>query len=209
SILFALMGSYAQNEMGLVIVDPNQTMGIRKDGLRAIEVGSLTNAAHLLRPIAYNHRQIEEAINYVYQQWRQRMSNGIQDAPAIVLVIDELISEAVVGDKESGTHNEGHLAKLSQLASQGIKNNIFLIVGAQDPKIGNTSALLMRNLGLRFIGHVTDQTASRVLAGRGGVNAHLLTGSGDFVQVTEDSQLRFQVAEPTPGDFDRLVRRPV
>ncbi|MCP4995916.1 MAG: hypothetical protein GY934_19385, partial [Gammaproteobacteria bacterium] len=209
TILFALMDTYTQAEMGLVIIDPNQTMGIRKDGLRTIEVGSFTNAAHLLRPVAYNHDQIEAAINYVYQQWRQRMSNGIQDAPAIVLVIDELMSEAVVGDKESGSHNEAHLAKLSQLASQGIKNNIFLVVGAQDPKVGNTSSLLMRNLGLRFIGHVTDQNASRVLAGRSGVNAHLLTGKGDFVQVSEDSQRRFQVAEPTLGDFDQLARRPV
>ncbi len=209
SILFALMGSYGCEEMGLVIVDPNQTLGIRKEGLKAIEVGSFTNIAHLLRPLAYNHQQATEAINYVYREWKQRMQNGIQGAPAIVLVIDELMSEAVIGDKEARNHNEEHLAKLSQLASQGIKNNIFLVLGAQDPKVGNTSGLLMRNLGQRFIGHVTDQNASRALAGRGGVNAHLLTGNGDFVQVSEDTMLRFQVAEPTRSDFDRLERRQV
>jgi hypothetical protein len=97
---------------------------------------------------------------------------------------------------------------LSQLASQGIKNNIFLVIGAQDPKIGNTSGLLMRNLGLRYVGHVTDENASRMLAGRGGVNAHLLTGNGDFVRVVDDSLVRFQVAEPTRPDFDRLERQP-
>jgi DNA segregation ATPase FtsK/SpoIIIE-like protein len=165
----------------------------------------------LLRPIAASTDQVEEAINYVYLQWQQRMRNGTrgEDAPAIVLIIDELMSEAVIGDKEAGHHNETHLAKLSQLASQGIKNNIFLVVGAQDPKIGNTSGLLMRNLGLRYVGHVTDENASRMLAGRGGVNAHLLTGNGDFVRVVDDSLVRFQVAEPTRNDFDRLERQPI
>jgi hypothetical protein len=135
SILFALMGSYPQGEMGLVVIDPNRTLGVRKDGLRAVEVGSFTNAVHLLRPIAASTDQVEESINYVYLQWQQRMRNGIQDAPAIVLIIDELMSEAVIGDKEAGYHNEGQLAKLSQLASQGIKNNIFLVVGARTPRL--------------------------------------------------------------------------
>lgn len=211
SILFALMGSYPRTQMGLVIIDPNRTLGLRKDGLRALEVGSFTNAVHLLRPVATSAEQVEEAINYVYFQWQQRMRNGVQDAPAIVLVIDELMSEAVIGDKEAGPpkSNEANLAKLSQLASQGIKNNIFLVIGAQDPKIGNTSGLLMRNLGLRYVGHVTDENASRMLAGRGGVNAHLLTGNGDFVRVVDDSLVRFQVAEPTRPDFDRLERQPI
>ena len=71
SILFALIGSYPQGEIGLVIVDPNRTLGVRKDGLRAVEVGSFTNAVHLLRPIAASADQVEESINYVYLQWQQ------------------------------------------------------------------------------------------------------------------------------------------
>ncbi|MEW5956880.1 MAG: FtsK/SpoIIIE domain-containing protein, partial [Chloroflexota bacterium] len=211
SILFALMATYPRDDMGLVVIDPNRTLGIRKDGLRALEVGNFTNVVHLLRPVASSVHQVEDAINYVYVQWQQRMRNGTrgEDAPAIVLIVDELMSEAVIGDKEAGQHNEAHLAKLSQLASQGIKNNIFLVLGAQDPKIGNTSGLLMRNLGLRYIGHVTDENASRMLVGRGGVNAHRLTGNGDFVQVVEDTLVRFQVAEPARRDFERLERQPV
>ncbi len=209
SILFSIMASHPAGEVGLVIIDPNQTLGIRKDGLKAIEVGRFTNAVHLLRPIAYTYPQAHDAIDYVYAEWKRRMSGGIQDGPGLVLVIDELMSEAVIGDKESRSHNEEHLTKLSQLASQGIKNNVFLVLGAQDPKIGNTSGLLMRNLGLRYIGHVTDANASRVLAGREGVNAHLLTENGDFVEVSGTSMARFQVAEPTRADFDRLERRPV
>jgi hypothetical protein len=36
-----------------------------------------------------------------------------------------------------------------------------------------------------------------------------LTGNGDFVRVVDDSLVRFQVAEPTRTDFDRLERRPI
>jgi hypothetical protein len=215
TMLFAIMASYEPiSEVGLVVIDPNQTLGIRKDGLKARAVGSFTNAAHLLRSLAYSHQEIHEAIDYVYAQWKHRMRNGIQGAPAIVLVIDELMSEAVIGDKEAGHYSEEHLAKLSQIASQGIKHNIFLIVGAQDPKISNTSGMLMRNLALRYIGRVTDKIASKTLSGREGVNAHLLTGNGDFVEISDasaptTSMARFQVAEPTGGDYERLERRPV
>jgi len=49
------------------------------------------------------------------------------------------------------------------------------------------------------------------------VNAHLLTGNGDFIRVGKDAvgdgantqHTRFQVAEPTRQDFDRLERQPV
>ncbi len=211
TILFAIMANYAPDEAGLVLLDPNQTMGVRKQGLKAITLGSFSNAAHLLRPVAYNYQEIEDAINFVYNEFRQRMARARHDAPGLVLVIDELMNEAVIGDKESGSLHEEHLAKISQIASQGIKFNIFVVAGAHNPKIGTTSTLLMRNLTQRLVGRVTDDSASRALAGRSGVNAHLLTGQGDFVQVVKENEhhLRFQVAEPTRADFDRLERRAV
>jgi len=212
AILFALIAQYRPTDIGLVIIDPNRTLGVRKDGLKARRIGSFTNAAHLLRPVACTPQAIEEAINFVYHQWRDhRMPNGTrsEDAPAIVLVIDEMMNEAVIGDKESDNFNQAHLTKISQLASQGIKNNIFVVAGAQDPKIGNTSGMLMRSLSLRYVGKVTDYNASRTLAGRDGVNAHLLTEAGDFVAVEGQTLTRFQVAEPTGQDFERLERRPV
>jgi hypothetical protein len=211
SAMFAVMTSYTPAEAGLVVIDPNRTFGVRKDGLKAAHIGAFTNAAHLLRPIAYEAQEIENNLNYVYLEWKQRRANGIQDAPAVVLVIDELMHEAVIGDKEAGRCHEEHLFKLSQIASQGLKNNIFLVVGAHTPKISNTSAVLMRSLTRRFIGQVTDRDASRSLAGREGVNAHLLTGCGEFVEVREGdiTLTRFQVAEPTTLDFEGLERRPV
>ena len=134
SAMFAVMFSHTPAEVGLVVIDPNRTFGLRKDGLKASLIGSFTNAAHLLRPVACEAGDIAESLNYVYQEWVRRMRSGSQDAPGIVLVIDELMHMAVIGDRESHNYNEDHLARLSQLASQGLKHNIFLVIGAQDPE---------------------------------------------------------------------------
>ncbi len=204
SILFALMGNYNPDEMGLVIIDPNMSLGNRIEGKRA---GSFTNVAHLLRPVAYSRRQVAEAIDSVYGEWKHRVRNTIQGTQTTVLVIDDLMSEAVIGNEDACSQE--YLTKLSQLASWGVANNIFLLIGTQYPKVDSVLDFLVGNLDLCFIGHVADSNASRALAGRDGVNAHLLTGSGDFIQVFDGTMVRFQVAEPTQDDFNRLERRPV
>jgi hypothetical protein len=78
----------------------------------------------------------------------------------------------------------------------------------------------MRNLGIRYIGHVFDDQVSRNLTGIPHAGAHLLTFKGDFLKISPDTttaasttnfniKSRFQVAEPTKQDFDRLVRNPI
>lgn len=208
SILFALMAAYPRDRLGLVVVDTNRTLGTRKSGLSVTEIGQLTNAAHLLRPVAVTAEAAASAIDFVYRLLLERKAASSQGERGVVLVIDELMDQAVVGDRDSGAYHESHLAKLSQIASLGLKFNLFLVLGAQDPKIGNLSGLLLRNIGRRLVGRVADSIASRVLAGREGIGCHRLTDQGDFVQVAGETVERFQVAEPTRADYDRLERAP-
>lgn len=208
SILFALMAAYPRDRLGLVVVDTNRTLGSRKNGLSVTEIGQLTNAAHLLRPVATTAQTAAAAIDFVYRLLLERKASNRQGERGVVLVIDELMDAAVVGDRDSRTYHEGHLAKLAQIASLGLKFNLFLVLGAQDPKIGNLSGLLLRNVGRRLVGRVADSVASRVLAGREGIGCHRLTDRGDFVQVAGETVERFQVAEPTRADYDRLERAP-
>lgn len=208
SILLALMAAYPHDRLGLVVVDTNRTLGSRKNGLSVTEIGQLTHAAHLLRPVATTAQAAAAAIDFVYRLLLERKASSRQGERGVVLVIDELMDAAVVGDRDSRTYHESHLVKLSQIASLGLKFNLFLVLGAQDPKIGNLSLLLLRNVGRRLVGRVADSVASRVLAGREGVGCHRLTDRGDFVQVTGETVERFQVAEPTGADYDRLERVP-
>lgn len=216
--IFSIMAAYSPEQAGAVLVDPHYTFGIRKLGLETNKIGEFTNAAHLLRPVAHTSEQIGQAIDFVYAEWKYRKANNIQDAPAIILVIDELLDEAVLGEQVGSRYtHEGRLRKLTQLASGGLKNNVFLIIGAQDPKISNTDAMLMRNLGRRYIGRCADGAASRNMTGRDDAGANFLTEKGDFLEIGPDAEdgshfrvrSRFQVAEPTRADFDRLVRRPI
>lgn len=222
SIIFAIMQAYKPSQVRLAIVDTHHTLGIRKKDLNAYVVGEFTNAEHLWCPLAYNDKDAELTINGVYAEWLRRKGRNIQDAYALVLVIDELLDEAVLGAQASGGKYvyQDRLIKISQLAAFGAKYNIFVVLGAQDPKISNTSDALMRNLGIRYIGHVFDDQVSRNLTGIPHAGAHLLTFRGDFLKISPDTtaaasstnfniKSRFQVAEPTKQDFDRLVRNPI
>lgn len=215
SIIFSVISGYTPEDVGLVLIDPARTFGTRKIGLTVNMLGEFTNEQHLLGPIAHTSEEIEAAIGFVYNIWKHRFENGIFDDRAIVLVIDELLHQNVLGEYVGGkyTHDD-RLRMLAQLASQGLKNNIFVILGAQDPKISNTDALLLRSLARRYVGYVTDQTASQTLTGRADAQAHLLTEKGDFLEILPGRgtagaaivQSRFQVAEAKKLDFDNLVR---
>lgn len=217
-ILFSLMSSFRPEQVKLALIDTHHTFGIRKVGISTRKIGEFTNAAHLYCPIAFNAVDAGRTIDAVYAEWKRRKGNNIQDAYYIILAIDELMDEAVLG--EMTTKNQyfyqDRLEKLAQLAGGGAKFNILLIIGAQDPKISTTDARLIRNLLRRYIGHCTDETASRTMTGMPNAGAQFLTEKGDFLEVSPETissnnfniKGRFQVAEPTMIDFERLYRCP-
>ncbi|MCL4296120.1 MAG: hypothetical protein KJ077_10350 [Anaerolineae bacterium] len=217
SLIFALMAIFRPNQLRLALVDPHHTFGVRKVGMGVNHIGEFANAAHLYCPIAYTAEQVGWTVEAVYHEWKRRKTNNIQDGPVIVLVIDELLDEAVLGEEISkGKYvYQKRLAMLAQLAGGGAKFNIFLVLGTQDPKISTTDATLMRNLGRRLIGHCTDDVASRTLTGMPNAQAHLLTMAGDFLDISPETigessfqiRSRFQVAAPTRDDFERLARQ--
>jgi hypothetical protein len=46
-----------------------------------------------------------------------------------------------------------------------------------------------------------------VATGRGGTNAHQLQGRGDFLAVTGDHPIRFQVADITDGEISYEIQK--
>lgn len=217
-ILFSVMSSLPPDKVKLALVDTHHTFGVRKVGMGTKKIGDFTNAAHLYCPVAYNAVDAGRTIDAVYAEWKRRKANNIQDADYLILAIDELMDEAVLGEMigKNQYFYQDRLEKLSQLAGGAAKFNILLIVGAQDPKVSTTDARLIRNLLRRYIGHCADETASRVLTGMPNAGAQFLTEKGDFLEVSPETisnsnfniKGRFQVAEPTMTDFDRLYRCP-
>jgi hypothetical protein len=57
----------------------------------------------------------------------------------------------------------------------------------------------------RFVGKVANAQISAMLTGHAGLQAHKLTGKGDFIHISSgEDATRFQVALATQADFKRL-----
>lgn len=187
SILFSLMSSYTPDELGIILVD------LHGDYL------DFENEAHLIRfdfgSIAGEQEHITQALFYVNQELTTRKANNIKDGKTLVLVVDE-------ADK---ILQEQRLEIVRALSQEGRKFNLHVIIGTQKPSHKDLPGIL-DNLLNRFVGLVSDAKVSANLTGRSGLQAHLLTGEGDFIHVCGMDVQRFQVAMATNRDFNRLER---
>jgi S-DNA-T family DNA segregation ATPase FtsK/SpoIIIE len=79
---------------------------------------------------------------------------------------------------------------------RGREAGIHVVAATQRPSAAILSGVLRANFPLRLVGRVVSTNDAQVAAGRGGTDAHLLRGRGDFLAVTGgDTAIRFQVAE--------------
>jgi len=185
SILLALTETYTPAQMKLVLIDPHG------------EYSSFANVAHLATPVATDQEAIDRALLFANQEFERRRARGIDKAlPRLTVVIDE-------GD-EVLQKNEQRLGIVRNLVN-GRKFKINVILGSLKPTHRDLPAILDK-LQNRFVGLVTDATMSVRLTGQAGLEAHKLTGQGDFLHIIGPNVDRFQVAMATEADYGRLER---
>jgi S-DNA-T family DNA segregation ATPase FtsK/SpoIIIE len=187
SILISLMTTHSVSDLGIVICDPHG------------DYAPFENEAHLVRfefgSIARTSEQIKTALRWADQTLAYRMAEDIKDARTIVIVVDE--AEAVLtGD---------NLTICQNIAKQSAKYNMHLIVATQKPS-QKALPLIVDNCLNRYIGQLADADLSAKISGHSGLMAHKLTGKGDFLHIAKSDVQRFQVAQATRQDFDRLER---
>lgn len=184
SILVSLMQEYTPGILGIVLCDLHD------------DYSDFANETHLLTPIATSQDEIEKALLYVNQELIERKENNIKDGKIIVLVMDEA-DKILLDDKR--------LAIVESITQEGRKYRIHVIVGTQKPSHKDLPKIL-DNLLNRFVGFVSDAKVSANITGRAGLEAHKLTGSGDFIHIAGLDIKRFQVAMATSQDFNSLER---
>ena len=184
SALLALVNTYTPDDLGLIIADPHD------------DHSRLDNCAHLVAPIATNEDEIDVVLTYAHEIFLHRRQNKIKDDKRIVIVIDE-------GD-ELMAANSNRLAILRNLVN-GRKFNVNVIFGSLKPLHRNIPGILDK-LQNRYIGVVSDAGMSAQLTGRAGMEAHKLTGKGDFLHIIGATADRFQVVNVTDSDFASLDR---
>lgn len=157
------------------------------------------NVAHLRGlPIARDESAIDGALAYVNSELKQREANSTFDGRRVVLVVDE--AESIFASKP-------RMQIAQALVKRGREVRINALFGTQEPHKGKFNKQLLGQINNRWVGLLDDANASWRVSGRAGVNAHLLTGTGDFIHLAPGAvQDRFQVAMATAADLDRLQR---
>lgn len=184
SVLMSLMTSHKPDELGLVLIDPNR------------DYGDLDHAAHLALPIARDNEEISVALAYANRELRDRIAANNRDGKILVIGIDE--AESVLNDKTN-------LGIAQTIAKRGRVFRVHLVISTQEPKEKNLTGFLGQLLN-RFIGLTSNARESALFTGHAGLDAHKLTGKGDFLHVAGPDVTRFQVAQVTRQDLGRLER---
>jgi hypothetical protein len=185
SVLVSMLTTDTPDALRLGIIDP--------DG----DYTDFYSVAHLALPVAHEPGQFADVLTWFVGELKQRKENNQRDAQRLVLVIDE--AHEVL---------HGQNLTLCQQLAQGRKYRIHLVIVTQKPLHGDMPKIL-DNLDNRFVGRVVDAKVSATVTGQAGLEAHKLTGAGDFLHVTGATVQRFQVAQATRADIDALPRADV
>ncbi|MEA3310429.1 MAG: DNA translocase FtsK [Chloroflexota bacterium] len=176
TIALSLILTHRPEQLRLLALDPKG---------RAFQ--GLTGAPHLLRPPVTDLPEMLEALRSLLRAMEVRDQQR-ENSPCVVLLIDELADLIFQGGDEI-------TKSLTRLVQRGREAGIHVVAATQRPSSALMSGLLRANFPLRLVGKVVSASDARVATGRGGTDAHLLSGRGDFLAVGGGGEpIRFQVA---------------
>ena len=162
---------------------------------------------HLLRPPITEVGETLEALRSLLHAMEVR-DRRAENRPHIVLLIDELADLILQGEQQTdGNGNAGKeiTQSLTRLAQRGREAGIHIVAATQRPSSALLGGLMRANFPLRLVGKVTSSNDALVAAGRGGTDAHLLDGRGDFLAVGVGTPIRFQAAFVDEKEIRREV----
>ena len=169
----------------------------------------LAGAAHLARPVITAPPEAHEALHSLLRTMeirdRRHESPGTSTTPRIVVFVDELADLLMEG-------GDALTATVTRLVQRGREAGIHLVAATQHPAAALLGSVMRANFPLRLVGRVAAAQDALVSSGRGGTDAHLLHGRGDFLAVSGgDQPIRFQVANITDKDIatEMAYHRPV
>jgi hypothetical protein len=181
SAICALASEYRPDELKFLISDWHA------------QLTEFEGLAHLAMPIVYNDDYgTDKMIEYANQIYTKR---GLANDCRLVFVIDEAAD--IVTTKE-------RVRVIGNVANSR-KWKINLILGTQKPDT-KTLPNIIDKINNRFVGLLSDGPLSARVTGQAGLQAHKLTGAGDFWHIIGPTHERFQVARVTERDIARLPR---
>ena len=166
---------------------------------------ALEAVPHFTRPLISDPAEALEALHSLLRTMEIRDQRGELPGvtqggvPRIVVFIDELADLMMAGGKAV-------TEALTRLAQRGREAGIHLVAATQHPSAAILGSVMRANFPLRLVGRVVSAQDARVAAGRGGTDAHLLHGRGDFLAVSGGAHpIRFQVANVEEDEIREAV----
>ncbi len=188
SVIASLLVSSSPRELRLLCFDP-----------KGRTFPPLESAPHLVRPPITEAGEAAEAFRSLLRLMEARDKRR-ESHPLVVVGIDELADLILQGGKEI-------TEAVTRLAQRGREAGIHLVAATQRPSSDLLGGLMRANFPLRLVGKVVSADDARVAAGRGGTEAHLLNGRGDFLAVSGgDVPTRFQAAYSDEDEIRELVQ---
>lgn len=177
AIAISLLLTHAESELRMICLDP-----------KGRTFGAFAGAPHLLRPPVTEIPEALEALRSLLRAMEVRDRRG-ENTPCVAVLVDELADLIFTGGDEV-------TESLTRLVQRGREAGIHVVAATQRPSSAIMTGLMRANFPLRLVGKVVSANDARVATGRGGTDAHLLSGRGDFLAVGggESDPLRFQVA---------------
>ena len=185
TVLQYLVDQYSPQEIALFVADPHGDYSV------------LGNSAHLAMPIAETQQEITDMALILDNELSARKRDNVREGKRLVFVMDEVQSPSALGTKDGG-FNQEVLTSLTNIAREGRKFRVNLILGTQDPN--HRDMPLIKNLNQKYIGKLADPSVAGRIAGAHS-NAHSLLGAGDFLFISNGTTTRFQAAMVAEYNF--------
>lgn len=193
-ILLQLMKQFTPNELRIGLVDTHRS------------IKEFDNSAHLISLPATMPSEVATLFQRFNKELQYRKNLGEAEVkrlglPLFILAIDEASDLNVLG---MGKKNHVENLNISQaLIKEGRKFGIYVIISTQKPSETDLPGVfgLITN---RYVGLVANASMSNLLGGQGQLNAHKLSGDGDFFHVNGNEVTRFVVALPKDNEYNDL-----
>lgn len=195
-ILFQLMRQFTPEQLRIGLVDTHSS------------IKEFNDSAHMLSLPAIMPNEVAVLFQRFESELKYRKNLGESECkrlklPIFLLAIDEASDLNVLG---MGKKNHAENLQISQsLIKEGRKFGIYVIISTQKPSETDLPGVfgLITN---RYVGLVANASMSNLLGGQGQLNAHKLSGNGDFFHVSGNDITRFVVAMPKDSEYSLLPK---
>ncbi|MCP4420146.1 MAG: NACHT domain-containing protein [Chloroflexi bacterium] len=180
TIAVSLAMNNRQSKLQLLIIDPD------KPGKQNCELMPLMYLPHLLTQVITEPEDALQTLQLLLDEMHHRLKHETV-WPTIVLLMDNLESLFAVAPPKLQ-------AVLAELLQRGAEAGIHLVLSSSHSIADWLSSVMQSNLPLRLVGRVNNEAESLAATAVVGAEAENLLGGGDFLAVSDGTQMHFQAA---------------